>query len=320
MSERAAIGVDLGATRVKAGLVADGRVVATVVESLVPEDRTPEGTVERLAATVSRLAADCGPEAVAGVGIGVPGVIRHTAGVVVQSPNFPAWHDLPLADLLRARLSLPVVLDNDANVVTLGEARYGAARDAGDFALLTLGSGVGGGLFLRGDVYRGVEGMAGEVGHMVVEPDGPPCGCGGHGCLEQFASFNALRAWVLRDRLFGDLTEAAVRDPDLPERLFQAAMAGDERCRSYFDEMGRRLAVTVGGLLNLLNLRLVILAGGIARAFPAFSPALFTELPGRAFPAVLAAARVVPCALWEEAGILGAAALVRSPGSRSRTR
>ncbi len=311
MPETAAIGVDLGATRIKAGLVVGDRVAATLVEPLVPADRTPDGVVGRLATTVTRLLGDRGLDTVAGVGIGVPGVIRHATGVVVQSPNFPEWRDLPLAERLRATLPAPVVLDNDANVVTLGEARHGAGRDAGDFALLTLGSGVGGGLFLCGDVYRGAEGMAGEIGHMVVAPDGPPCGCGGRGCLEQFASFNALRAWVLRDRLFGDDSDAAARDPDLPERLFRAAMSGDERIQSYFDEMGRRLAVAVGGLLNLLNLRLVVLAGGIARAFPAFSPALFAELPGRAFPAVLAAARVVPCALWEDAGILGAAALVR---------
>lgn len=313
MSERAVIGVDLGATRIKAGLVTGNQVVTTLVEPLDPKDRTSEGVVERLVSTVQRLQGERDRRRhIDGVGIGVPGVIRHAHGVVAQSPNFPAWKDLPLADLLRERLSLPVILDNDANVVTLGEARFGAGRGVGDFALLTLGSGVGGGLFLCGDVYRGAEGMAGEIGHMVVEPDGPPCGCGGRGCLEQYASFNALRAFVLRDRLFGDLTEAAVQDPDLPQRLFLAAQSGDARCRAYFEEMGRRLAVAIGNLLNLLNLRLVILAGGIARAFPAFSPALFDAIRGRAFPAVLAAAHIVPCALWEEAGILGASALVRS--------
>ncbi len=310
MSRSLAVGVDLGATRVKAGLVQRDQVVRTLVAPLDPQDRTPSGVVERLAATVRELASASDLDALLGVGVGVPGVIRHRDGVVIQSPNFPAWRDLPLADLLRDRLHLPVHLDNDANVVTLGEARYGAGRGAGDFALLTLGSGVGGGLYLCGDVYRGADGMAGEIGHMVVEPEGAPCGCGGRGCLEQYASFNALRAWAMRDRLFGDVTEAEVQDPDLPRRLFDAAVAGDERCRSYFAEMGRRLAVTIGGLLNLLNLRLVVLAGGIARAFPLFSPALFEELPRRTFPAVLAAARVVPCALWEDAGILGAAALV----------
>lgn len=310
MSVGPVIGVDLGATRIKAGLVVNRRVVRTLIEPLVLEDRTPEGVVERLVSAIETLA-KAHDDAPVGVGIGVPGVIRHSEGVVVQSPNFPAWRDLPLGVRLRQRLpGMIVSLDNDANVVTLGEALYGAGRGQGDLALLTLGSGVGGGLFLCGDIYRGALGMAGEIGHMVIEPEGLPCGCGGQGCLEQYASFNALRTWVLKDRLFGDFTEAALDDPDLPSRLFRAAQAGDERCRFYFEDMGRKLAVAIGNLLNLLNLRLVVLAGGIARAFPAFSPSLFAALPRRTFPAILAVARVVPCALWEDGGILGAAALV----------
>lgn len=307
----ATIGIDLGATRVKAGWVAGGRVQRSLIANLAPADRSPSGIVERLADTVLELAkaADTPLERLAGIGIGAPGVIRFGTGTVVQSPNFPEWRDFPLAERLRQRLGVHVVLDNDANVVTLGEARYGVGAGVGDLALLTLGSGVGGGLFLCGDLYRGSDGMAGEIGHMVVDPDGPACGCGGRGCLEQYASLNALRAWVLRDRAYGDLTGEAVRDPRLPERLYEAAVGGDRRSQGYFDEMGRALAVTIGGLLNLLNLRMVILAGGIARAFPAFSRSLFEELEARTFPAVLAGARVVPCELWETAGILGAASL-----------
>ena len=155
--------------------------------------------------------------------------------------------------------------------------------------------------------------MAGEIGHLVVDPEGIPCNCGGRGCLEQYASRVGLQKSVLRDRLFGALTEAAVSDPHLPQRLFEAAQAGDERCRGYFEELGYRLAIAIGGVLNLLNLHTVILAGGIARALPAFEPALLRELPGRAFPPVVAACRIVVCELWEDAGVMGAAALLQEP-------
>lgn len=313
-----AFGVDLGATRIKAGLVQGRRVLNTIVDALSPGDKGQEAIVERIAETLMRVLGGFDPALVRGAGVGVPGIIRHSQGVVVQSPNFPQWRDFALADALKRKFELLwpqnedflVALDNDANVVTLGEALYGAGAGAGDFVLLTLGSGVGGGLFLCGDVYRGVEGMAGEIGHMVVNPDGPKCGCGGSGCLEQYASLNALRRWVQRDNLFGEETGKALEDPHLPERLFNAAQAGDERCRVYFAEMGKWLGVGIGSLLNVLNVPLVILAGGIARAFPAFAPAMFEELRRRVYPAVLAAADVVPSKLWEDAGILGAAALV----------
>jgi glucokinase len=169
---------------------------------------------------------------------------------------------------------------------------------------------VGGGLFLDGRIYRGAVGMAGEIGHVTVVPEGFPCNCGNRGCLEQYASANGLRNLVARDGLFGGLTDAALGDPDLPRRLYEAAMAGDERCRGYFDSFGYHLAIGIGTILQLLNVPLVILAGGLARSFPAFGPRLMAELPGRGYRCVNEIARVVPCALWEDGGILGAAALV----------
>ena len=306
------VGIDLGGTRVKAGLVRDGAIVATVVDILEPDDRSEDGILKALVRTTSRACeeADVSPGDLRGIGVGAPGALRHHTGVIVKSPNFEQWKDFHLAHRLGDLAGVPVALDNDANVVTLGEARFGAGRGVGDFACLTLGSGVGGGLYIDGDLYRGADGMAGEIGHMVVEPEGFPCGCGGRGCLEQYSAANGLKNMVLRDRLFGDLTEAAVGDPDLPKRLFEAARAGDPGCQGYFDEFGYRLAIALGGLLNLFNIHTIVLSGGLARAFPAFSPRLFEEMPTRGYRTIVEAARVVTCELWEQGGILGAAALV----------
>ena len=228
----AVIGLDVGATRIKAGIVAEGRLLGSEVVPLGPGDGTTEGTIGRMDRIARYLAATHGIpwEGVRGIGIGAPGVIRHDSGVIVQSPNFPEWKDFPLGRLLASRLCRPVRLDNDVNIITLGEARFGAGRGRGDFVCVALGSGVGGGLYLDGDVFRGADGMAGEIGHMVVEPEGPACNCGGRGCLEQYASRVGLRRSVIRDQLFGALTEAAADDPNLPQRLFEAARAGDDRC------------------------------------------------------------------------------------------
>lgn len=306
------IGIDLGGTRIKAGVVAHGRILATRVEVLSSSDKTESGIVDRLIETANAVAKDAGLslEKIKGIGIGCPGAIRRDTGIITLSPNFPSWRDFALAERLESSACIPVVLDNDANVITLGEAFYGAGRGAGDFVCLTLGSGVGTGIFIAGDVYRGADGMAGELGHLTVEPEGFPCNCGNRGCLEQYSSANGLRNMVRRDRLFGDMTEAALADPLLPERLYQAAIAGDPRCQSYFEEFGYRLAIAISAALHMLNVHLVVLAGGLARSMDVFGPRLMAELPTRGYPAILSAARIVQCELWEEAGILGAAALL----------
>lgn len=303
-------GIDLGATRIKAGLVREGRVVATGVVNLGPDDRTEQGVLQKLEEVTRNVVRDGGFDwaDVDGIGIGAPGAIRFEEGVIVKSPNFPLWKDFPLGRRLGEATRKAVRLDNDANVIALGEAIHGAGRGRGDQVCLTLGSGVGGGLVLNGDVYRGADGMAGEIGHLCVEPEGIPCNCGGRGCLEQYASATGLRNMVRRDNLFGALTEAALADPHLPERLFDAAGSGDERCQAYFREFGYRLAIGVGALLNLLNLRTVVLQGGLARALPAFGPTLRSELPTRGYRAIAEAAEIVPGELWEDGGILGAAA------------
>ncbi len=309
--DRRVAAIDLGGTRVKAGLVRDGVIQTRDTTFLTLEGKTQDGTIDRLEAVVRGLCAGAGlgPADLAAVSIGAAGAVRFDEGVVVHSPNFPAWSHFPLRDLLADRLDCPVFLDNDANAVTMGEALYGAGAGHRDFALLTLGSGIGGGLFLDGRLYRGAQGMAGEIGHATVEPNGFPCQCGNRGCLEQYASANGLRNRVREDRLFGGLTDVAAADPDLPRQLYEAAMTGDPRCTEYFERFGRYLAIGIGALLQVLDVPLVVLAGGLARAWPAFLPTLLDELPTRGYRCINEAARVVPCALWEDGGILGAAAL-----------
>lgn len=312
MMERSVIGIDLGATRIKAGLVRGERIVGTVVVNLNPADRGQDGIVRRLAAVVEELCAKFlePDEKPAGIGIGSPGAIRHATGVIVRAPNFAEWSDFELGRMLSEATGFVTRLDNDANVITLGEAVYGAGRGMRDFLCLTLGSGLGGGLFLDGAIYRGADGMAGELGHIGVEPEGFPCNCGSRGCIEQYVAAVGLRNYVARDRLFGDDTREALADPDLPRRLYQMCLDGHPVAVKYFHDVGYYLAMGIGTFLNLLNVEAVILGGGLARSFDAFGPTMREELHRRAYPVLVERTSIVLCELWEDAGILGAAALL----------
>lgn len=301
------IGIDLGATRIKSGVVVNSQIIEKAVNTLEPTNKSESGIVSLLCQIVYPILRR-NPDIVA-VGIGAPGVIRAENGVITSSPNFPEWKDFPIGRKLEEHLKIPVFLDNDANAVALGEALFGAGRGVKNLICFTLGSGVGGGIILDGKIFRGPDGMAGEIGHVVVEPEGFPCMCGGRGCLEQYASFNGLKNMVLRDRFFGDQTENMVKNPDLPKILFDMAIKGNQQARQYYNEFGYRLAIVIGGLLNILNPHLIILSGGLARAYPLFKDTLLSELPNRAFKAVVSRAKIVQCELWEDGGILGSVAV-----------
>lgn len=304
------LGIDVGGTRVKVGLVADDGALDHVrVVGVGPADRSEHGMVTLLTGLIeeSRAAAT-----VARVGIGIPGAVDLAAGVVTRSPNFPEWVDLDLRGRLRGQgLDLPLAIDNDANVVGVGESLFGAARGQDSFILLTLGTGVGGALRLGGRTWRGVHGMAAELGHLNLVPGGRPCGCGGAGCLEQYASSNGLRHEILENAIDLDDAEALAADPDMPRKLFDLAAHGDAAARAIWERFGAWLGLGIGSLLNVLDVPLVVLGGGLAGALPIFQGPLLAAVSHSSFPAIHQGLRVVAGSLGDAAGILGAAALAR---------
>ena len=304
------LGIDVGGTRVKAGLVApDGSLDRVQVIGVEAADRTEDGIVALLASLCAGYRRDAD---VVGVGLGIPGAVDVAAGVVTRSPNFPAWNDLALRGrLVAAGVDLPLALDNDANVVGVGEGVFGVARGEDSFILLTLGTGVGGALRLGGRMWRGVRGMAAELGHLNLVPGGRPCGCGSEGCLEQYASSNGLRHELLEAAMEIDDAEALSVDPDMPKKLFGMAARGDLAARGIWERFGSWLGLGVGSLLNVLDVRTVVLAGGLAGALPMFQEPLLAAVAHSSFPAIHAGLRVVCGSLGEAAGILGAAALAR---------
>jgi glucokinase len=289
------VGIDLGGTAIKAGAItSEGKIVARLQ---IPTDlqRGAADVLDRMA----QLARELGVEKC--VGLGVPGLIDQTIGGVQQSPNLAVIQGLPLVAELARRLKLPtsgVQLENDANSAAIGEHWLGGGRAQQDLLLLTLGTGVGGGLILGGELYAGPGGMAGEVGHIVIEPNGPLCGCGSHGCLEMLASASAASRRAAEAGLTGDLVRLAelARERNGPERALLFAIGRD---------LGHGLAVAI----SLLDLRSFVIGGGFGAALDTLLPGIRAGIAERCYGERLASVRVEQAELGADAGWIGAARL-----------
>lgn len=287
-------GLDLGGTAIKSGLVEDGRVVAT---HAVETPHQLAACVEAMAGAVEALEAEAGRRAEA-VGLAVPGVADAEAGILLEAPNLAFLDGSPVASLLAERLGRPVSLDNDGNAAAWGEATAGAGREAGDFLMVTLGTGVGGGLVLGGRLHHGVGGMAGEFGHVTTS-HGRPCGCGAVGCLEAIASARAMETLAAQE-----LGKA------LPlKELAAAAREGDADARAVFSTAGRCLGEALAEVALLLDLRLFLFGGGGAPVLDLLAPAALEVLDRRSFGRSAADFTLAPAALGNDAGLVGAAYL-----------
>lgn len=318
VSPRWIAGVDIGGTNLRVGLVP--RAGGPPVE--VRRERTrPEGgagrVVERTAAMLRDAVAGAGAAAgsVAGVGVGVPGTVDHGAGIVRETPNL-GWRDLPLRDLVGEATGLPAVLENDANCAAYGEWWQGAGRGAERLVGLTLGTGVGGGIVIGGEIYRGASGAAGEVGHMSVDFAGRPCACGSLGCVEAYASGPGIASRAADALPGGDGSlpggiASGGGAPVTARTVCEAAAAGDARASRILAGAARVLGVAVANLVNLLNPDVIVIAGGVAAAGDRLFGPLGREVGRRAFPSAMEACRIVPAELPETAGVIGAAGVFR---------
>ncbi|MCL4236288.1 MAG: ROK family protein, partial [Deltaproteobacteria bacterium] len=248
----------------------------------------------------------------ASLGIGVPGGVHSDGRTVSQAPQFPSWHNVDLAAMLEERLACPVALDNDANLAALGESWLGAGRGVQNLAMYTLGTGIGGGLVLGGRVWRGAWGMAGELGHVTIDRDGPLCGCGNRGCLESMANIKAVvaRGEALLERGESPHLREISRDRldrVTPEAIYDAAKTGCAACREIFEHVGRCLGIAAAGLLNVLNVETILVGGGMSGAWEFIEVALQREIRARAFRVPAERVVVRKAELGHRAGLVGAA-------------
>ena len=283
-----AIGVDLGGTNLRIATVDDnGKVLektTTSTEVARGRDQVIDAMCAAIQQTVTKLR---GSGDLAGIGIGVPGIIELQSGMLRESPNLPGWEDYPVRDEIERRLRTTVVLENDANAAALGEKWLGAAASVDDMCMLTLGTGVGGGIVLDGRVWHGMTGMAGEIGHVNVEPDGPPCMCGSKGCLEQLASATAVKRMAVEAVATGkapELARAMNEEPEFSSKVVhQMAMQGDEPAREIFRRVGDALGIVLADVINIFNLPMYVIGGGVSSAWDAFAPPMMERIRKNSF-------------------------------------
>jgi|HubBroStandDraft_6_1064221.scaffolds.fasta_scaffold00054_59 glucokinase len=225
-----------------------------------------------------------------GAGIGVPGLIDMQTGMMRKAVNLPGWENYPVSAEIESRLGFPkndarVVLENDARVAAVGEQWLGAARGVENMAVVTLGTGIGGGIVLGGKLWYGANGMAGEFGHVTIEAEGNPCACGNRGCAEQYASASAILRMAREAIASGEapsLAKAASSEAEFgAQSIYNLAMQGDEPARRIFRSFGRALGLLLAGLVNVLNLEMYVIGGGVSSAWEAYAPSMFEELRER---------------------------------------
>jgi glucokinase-like ROK family protein len=270
----------------------------------------PQTVIEALSQAVLRLMRESGVNRakLRGVGVGLAGIIDAAGGVLRYSPIFD-WRNVPIRRMLHKRLRVPIYIDNDVNTLTMTEKWFGAGRGVDDFLVVTVGRGIGMGIVVRGQFYRGSNGGGGEFGHVAIDPDGPVCDCGKHGCLEAFASDPAILREARAAIASGAITGLTKRTLTI-ERLIDAAQAGDDTARRIFAEAGRRLGMSIANLINVFNPRLILISGeGVRNGDWMFEP-MRGAIRALAVPELLADAEVRIEPMGDDAWARGAASLV----------
>lgn len=311
MPETLAIGVDAGGTKIE-GLLVDVSLGKILDRRLV---ETPAEDAEATARAIVAVARDimAGRDEVRALGVGAAGMVDRS-GVMRYAPNV-AWRDFPLTERVRAAVGLPTLVENDANVAAWGEFRFGAGRGSTDMLLVTVGTGIGGGIVTEGKLFRGAHGFAAEIGHVIVEPGGPLCGCGNLGCWEQVASGRAigrLGRQAATEHPESLMAEVAGGDPEnvTGVEVTLAATRGDRVAIRILGEVGRRLGEGIAGLVNVLDPDIVVVGGGaIAAGELLLEPARRAFLDSVEAPDHRPEVPILAAALANDAGAVGAADL-----------
>ncbi|MFI0734760.1 ROK family protein [Streptomyces sp. NPDC021225] len=308
------LGVDIGATSVDVSVTnAELEVLGHLTQPMDVREG-PVAVFEQVLAMAGKLRATGVAEGFDGAGIGVPGPVRFPEGVPVAPPIMPGWDGFPVREALSQELGCPVMVDNDVNLMAMGEQQAGVARSAKDFLCVKIGTGIGCGIVVGGEVYRGTTGSAGDIGHIVAEPDGRPCACGNRGCLEAYFGGAALA----RD------AEAAAREgrsPELAARLeatgtlaasdvAAAAATGDAAALDLIREGGTRTGQVIAGLVSFFNPGLVVIGGGVTGLGHTLLAAIRTQVYRQSLPLATGNLPIVLGELGPLAGVIGAARLI----------
>jgi glucokinase len=314
---RFVIGMDLGGTNVRAAVITrDGRIIG--------EGRADSKAMEGLDTTIGQMllsvrmavensGADISQ--IGGIGMAIPGTVRSDAGVVDWSPNFKDWNGVNVGEPITRELGIPAFMGNDASVAAFGEYTFGAGRGAKCMVMFTIGTGIGSGLVIDGHIYSGVSGVAAEMGHHIIQADGPRCSCGRYGCVEAIARRDAIVDRAARKAHSGRHTSLIAKcDHDLryitPAMIAEAAAEGDAISMETLDETGYYIGLACSNAINILNPDKVVIGGGIAQAGDLLFDPIRRTVEVNALYQALQVCEVVPAQLGDDAGVFGGAGLV----------
>lgn len=302
------LSADLGGTNLRIGAVGRDGTIFNRVKQNIPTSKNRNDIADAIVQAAIDLGTESG-EAPLAIAVAVPGTIDPLTGKIRRAPNLPDLDGFDISTAVSLETNVQTLIENDANAAAIGERWLGASKDSRDSIMITLGTGVGGGIIIDGKIVRGANGTAGEIGHVNVEPDGLPCGCGSHGCVEQYASASA----VIK------MAEEAIGDSDSDwesnggkldsEQVYKYAVSGEAWAKKIFETQGYYLGIVLADLLNCLNPEKIVIGGGAAAAWDLFMPKLLEQVELRAYSEMAARAKIVPALLGDNAGILGAAKL-----------
>lgn len=305
------VGIDIGNTKLAVGVVNTQGEVICQTRRPTDTNLSSQETVEILIDMVQEVIATSQAKDIKGIGIGFGGLVDLTSGVALISPNYPKWQPIDIRSIISEVFQLPVAIDNDANAGALAEKWYGAGVGVDNFAYLTVSTGCGGALVLDGKLYHGTFGYAGEIGHMTVDPNGPVCSCGRKGCLEAFVSGPSIArhtATLLENQLNINGPLAALGPSEITAKLvYDAAEMGDFLAMDIFARVGKYLGIGLSNLVNLLDLPLVVLGGGVMKASKYIFPTMFESLKQHMVREE--ELEVITSPLGDDVGIVGAAAV-----------
>ena len=309
-----AIGVDLGGTTIKLGIVTNtGRLIKKISVRTEPENG-PKKVIGNIISGINELNAKSKYK-IAGIGIGCPGVVTPGKGIVENPPNLPGWEKVNIGKIIFQEFKRPVFVDNDANAAAIGELTFGSGKKYKSFIMITLGTGVGGGIVINKKIYHGDFGAAGEIGHISIDYKGPKCNCGSYGCIEAYAGNLYLRERVRKELkkhpeskiwklINNDLSKVS------PRNVQSAAEMGDAYAKTVIDELGMYLGSAFASLCNVLDVSVFIIGGGIAGFGKPLFDSIKKTIARRVMAPIRPRVRVHSAKLKNDAGIKGASALV----------
>ena len=304
------IAVDIGGTQLRAAVYPAGETKPLVVKR-IPTKSKDQSTVDSLLDLITSAWPAEGT--VKGIGLAAPGPTNPRLGIIYNAPNIPGWKNLPLAQIVRDRFGVPAVLGNDANMAALGEWKYGAAMGFDDVLFFTISTGIGGGIIENGELVLGSRGLAGELGHVTVYPDGPLCGCGHRGHLEAFSSGTAISNFVREQMAIGIVsTLSTIHNPSAKD-VSAAAVQGDALSIKALKRAGTYFGYALADYLHMFNPAVVVLGGGVSRSGPYFIDPIRDAIAERVMaPEYFDELKIVSAALGDDAGLMGTYVLAQT--------